>query len=504
MRPIFIEPRIPTRPLHWSPLVEQLQHILPHETVYLVGGIVRDVYLGRNVHDIDLVSVGDGRRIARQIANALRGDYYPLDEERGVGRALVFSEGETWTIDVAQLRGENLWSDLRDRDFTLNAMAVDLQDLDHLLDPLQGMEALEQKILALCNPHSITQDPVRALRGVRMSLTFQLRITPETKTALKSAGDHLTAVSAERIRDEFFKILALPKVTSAIQLLDILGLLPVILPEVLALKGISQSPPHVYDVWGHTLNAVDFMGRVLKLFSTQRNDQDASNFALGMIALNLSHLRADLEAYLDKPHPYGRSQRGLLVLAALLHDIGKATTRTVDSDGRIRFFNHEVVGADMIPTIGARLRLSNEEVDRLKLILKHHLRPKLLHQAGKLTRRAIYRYWRALGEGGLDVGLLSMADFLATYVTQLPHTAWLGYMELQRTLLEGYYIQRQELIEFKPLVSGHVLMETLNLSSGPLIGKLLAGLHEAQAMQEIQTVDEAIAWAKTWLQTPME
>jgi tRNA nucleotidyltransferase/poly(A) polymerase len=491
---------IPKRPLHWSDLVYQLQELLTNDEVYLVGGIIRDVYLGRPIHDIDLVSAEDGRPIARRIANALGGDYYALDSERGVGRALIDWQNKSWTVDVAQFRGADLAEDLADRDFTINAMAVDLQDLDRLLDPLHGEDDLVARLVRLCSPESITHDPVRALRAIRISIELQLRLTPEAKNAIRQDGRLLKQVSDERIRDEFWKILGGKKPMSALILLESLDLLALILPETSLLKELTQSPPHLFDAWRHTLHVVDFMGRILQSIGEERTDATAANFALGMIAYSFADLRPQLQQHLRQPWPNERSHRALLIFAALAHDTGKPLTHSEGDDGRIHFYGHEYASETVVKQWGRLMALSNDEIVRLQAIVRHHMRPlQLSLQSTSLSRRAQYRFWREAGVAGIDVCLLTMADYLGKRGGKVEQQEWIDYLQMIHTLLEGYYRQSETLVNITPLVDGNTLMSRLELSPGPVVGQLIAALHEAQALQQIQSPEEALTWAKVWL-----
>ncbi len=495
-----ITPIASKRPLHWSDLIYQLQDLLVNDEVYLVGGIVRDVYLGREIHDIDLVTATDGRRVGRHIANTLNGDYYPLDDERGVGRALIEWQGKTWTVDVAQFRGVDLQADLEDRDFTVNAIAVDLQDLDHLLDPLAGAEDIEAKIVRVCHPEAIARDPVRALRAVRMSIGLKFKIIPETKIAIRDDGRLLKQVSDERIRDEFLKILGGKKPMAALTLLDTLGLLTLILPEIELLKGVTQSPPHLFDVWRHTLNVVDFLDAILQTIGTERTDATAANFALGMIVYTLADLRQELQHHLSQIWPNERSHRALLILAALAHDMGKPLTRSVTDDGKIHFYRHEEASEQIVKQWGRSLALSNDEIERLQIIVRHHMRPLQLSLHGKsVSRRVQYRFWKDTGVAGVDVCLHTMADYLGKRGGKVEQQDWINYLEMIHTLLDGYFHQSETLVHITPMVDGNTLMKHLNLSPGPLIGQLIADLREAQALQQVQSPEEALAWAGEWL-----
>jgi hypothetical protein len=184
----------------------------------------------------------------------------------------------------------------------------------------------------------------------------------------------------------------------------------------------------------------------------------------------------------------------LLLFAALYHDIGKPRTRQVEEDGRIRFLQHEIVGRKMISERAHRLRLSNNEIERIKTVVKNHLRPILLAQSGNLpTRRAIYRFFRDTGPAGVDICLLSMADVLATYGASLPQKIWINHLDIVRTLLEAWWEQPEERVAPPALVNGHDLVDLFDLEPGPYIGQLLEAIREAQAIGEIRTREEALS-----------
>ena len=334
-----------------------------------------------------------------------------------------------------------------------------------------------------------------------MSLTLKYRLAPETKTAIRQDGPQLSRVSPERVRDELFKLLGTTKPSSVLALLDNLDLLPLLFPEARMMHGVTQSLPHTLDVWRHTLNVMDNLEALLTAFSPRRSDESAANFGLGMVVFSLAHLRGEIMAHVQQLWPTERSHTALLMLAALAHDVGKPMTRTVDPDGRIRFFAHPERGAEIIEQWGTFLHLSNDEMQRLHLVVYHHMRPLMLYNNGELTRRAIYRFWRDLGPAGVDVCLLSCADYLATYGTTLKQDEWLRFVQMIRALLEGYYQQRDELVSFPMLLDGWMIMNHFSLKPGPIIGEILDALREAQAVQEVQTQDEALRWVENWLAT---
>ncbi len=218
--------------LAWSDVVYDLQAFVQQDLlqgapdgVYIVGGAVRDALMRQPIKDIDIaVRAGEGIRLARRIANGMDGAFFPLDHERDVGRALLDTPDGRLSIDVAGFRGESLDADLRDRDFTVNALAVDLRgDLNQVIDPTGGVADVIGKIIRRCNPDALSRDPIRALRAVRQSVQFGFRIEAETLKDIRAQAPRLLDTSIERVRDELFKLLALGKPGAALRVADRLG-----------------------------------------------------------------------------------------------------------------------------------------------------------------------------------------------------------------------------------------------------------------------------------------
>jgi len=484
---------IPDRPLRWDERIDAIRAILaPDETVYVVGGSVRDAYLHRPIHDVDLATPGDGRPLARRIANHFDGAYYALDAERGVGRAIIPWENTQLTIDVAQFRGPDLITDLTKRDFTLNAMAVLLTgSMQDVVDPTGGLEDLAAGQLRHCTPDSIPEDPIRALRAIRASVTFKLIIEAETRASIKQHVTALASISPERIRDEFVQILVSNQPAAALTALYHLGLLQQIVPETSAIQNVKQSAPHQFTVWRHTLQTVEQLNLLLATISPQRNHDTTANVRTGAAAFALDIFRTDLQTHIQHTWPNERPHKSLLMLAALLHDAGKAHTQTTDADGRIRFLNHETTGEQIAEQRGQALRLSNGEITRLTTIIRHHMRPHWLNTDALPSRRAIYRFWRDTGTAGVDICLLAMADYLATHGVTLDSHAWTHYLETIQALLSYYFEHSDDNIIPPPLLSGQELIDIFELAPGPQIGDLLAQLQEAQAVGIVTTKKEA-------------
>ncbi len=208
--------------------------------LYLVGGAVRDAMLGRLSLDLDFAAPADGIRLARRVADVLEADVFPLDDVRDTGRVIVtLADGLREKLDFATYRGDSLEDDLRHRDFTVNAMAVDLRSMS-LLDPLGGAADLRAGKLRACAETSMCDDPIRVLRGIRLAAGLGFQIDPSTRQAMKSAAPLIEGISPERVRDELFHILEGPQASASVRALDMLGVLRHILPELEAMKGVQQ------------------------------------------------------------------------------------------------------------------------------------------------------------------------------------------------------------------------------------------------------------------------
>ncbi|MBN2148490.1 MAG: HD domain-containing protein, partial [Anaerolineales bacterium] len=258
-----------------------------------------------------------------------------------------------------------------------------------------------------------------------------------------------------------------------------------------------QSPPHILDVWEHTLDVIKRLEAILEVLAPAYDPDKAASLILGLVVLRLGRYRQQIQAHLSESLNPNRTLRSLLFFAALYHDVGKPETRTQQPDGRVRFFEHDQLGQILTSTRAQALHLSNVEIERLKVIVRHHMRPLLLAQMDELpSRRAIYRYFRDTGPAGVDICLLSLADTLGTYGASLPQEVWARQLDVIRLLLEAWWEKPSENIAPPPLLNGRDLIEQLGLQPGPLIGQLLEAIREAQASGQVTTPEQAIALAE--------
>ena len=501
----------PVDSLKISPLLKTVVDALPDEQpLYLIGGAVRDALLGRVSHDLDFglpraeKKSADPMRVARHIADKIGAAYYPLDTERGAARlVLIHEDGTRDSLDFATFRGDSLEEDLRGRDFTLNAIALDVRT-EQIYDPLGGANDLRQKVLRACAPTSLSDDPIRILRAIRLAASFGFKIFPETRQLMKAAVSGLPETSVERRRDELFRILGGAQPQTALRALEMLGVLDEILPELVEMKGVEQSAPHVDDVWSHTLNVLRHLGTILTALAPEYDESNAAEFYNGLLVMRLGRYREQFNAHFAEGLTTDRSLYSLLFFAALYHDVAKPSNRSVDDDGRIRFFGHETEGALVAANRMRELHLSNDEIDRVQRVIRHHMRihsmvSRLFNEQDQPSRRAIYRFFRDAREAGVDLIILSLADLRATYEHTLPEDLWKTALDVCRMLLENYWERPAEVVKPPSFLDGHEVMDAFALMPSPQVGKLLEAIREAQAMGEISTKDEALAFGRAWL-----
>ena len=441
----------------------------------LVGGAVRDAWLGRRPPggvDLDVAVPAGALGLARRVAQRLRGAFVPLDPERGTGRAVVRGV----RLDVTDFRGPTLAADLAARDFTVNALAVPLRELvtrgaAPIVDPTGGLADLRARRLRAPDPRVLADDPLRALRGVRLEAALAFRLTRGTAAAIRDVAPALAAVAAERARDELLAVLALPDTARAFRRMDALGLLGVLVREVEPMRATAQPAPHRFPVLEHSFRALAGADRVLARLAA------------------LVPFGEDLGAHMDEPLGGGVTRGQVLKLAALLHDVAKPETRRV-VQGRVRFFEHDLVGAERARAIGQRLRLPERAVGVLARLVRHHLRPMHLGASGRLTQRARYRFYRDLREDTQDLLLLALAD-AAAVTGASPLRVW-RRAPLIRDLLSGW--QEQQAVEAAPLLRGEDVMHRLGIAPGPAVGRALERVREAQALGRVTTRDEALAY----------
>lgn len=441
---------------------------------YLVGGTVRDWLLGpaEAARDLDVAIPTDPKAAAGGSAGALGGTLVPLDE--ATVRVVFPGPGGPWRLDLARYRGPTILDDLRLRDFTVDAMAVALLGgvAGALLDPTGGRADLRLRLVRHVYAVAFTDDPLRTLRAVRLAAALHGTIAPETQPLIRQAAAGLARVAGERIRDEVIKIFSSGEAARWAREMDDLGTLAVLVPAARAMQEVPASPPHRLDLWEHSLEVLrlteDLLAEPGRWFP-----EDAAEI--------VARAGEVLEGEIPRRSP--------AALFALLHDVGKPATRSVDPDGRVRFLGHAEAGAAILADLAARLRLGRRAADFLDHMERAHMRPILLAAEPALTPRARYRFFRDLGSTALDVLLHSVADVGGTGGTEGP--AWEAHLRFARDML-AFRRERMRPVQVAPPLSGDEVMALTGIGPGPLVGHILERAAEAAALGQVRSPAECL------------
>ena len=415
---------------------------------YIVGGYVRDIFLERPSNDMDFVTVGSGIEVAKAVARRI-GKRAHLAVFRTYGTAQV--KTRQWELEFVGARRESYRRDSRNpivedgtldddqkrRDFTINAMAICLNKARYgeLLDPFDGIGDMERRIIRTPLDPDITfsDDPLRMMRAVRFATQLDFDIYPETFDAIRRNAKRIHIITRERIAEELMKIMRTPRPSRGWLLLDQSGLLPLIFPELAALKGIETVNGRGHkDNFMHTMQVLD----------------------------NVAAASDDV----------------WLRWAALLHDVGKARTKRWDPQLGWTFHNHNFIGEKMVPKIFAKMRLPlNEQMKYVKKLVGLHMRPIALVE-DEVTDSAVRRLLFDAGDDIDDLMTLCKADITSK-----------NQIKVQR-FRENFDLVKQKLVDieekdrvrnFQPPIDGEEIMQTFGLAPSRPVGYIKDAIKDA-------------------------
>ena len=437
----------------------------------LVGGPVRDAFLGRLGNDLDLTTNATPEQILT-LVSGWADSTWDVGARFGTiginknGYKLELTTYRSESYDAASRKpevnfGDSLEGDLGRRDFTINAMAIKLPSLE-FVDLYDGLDDLANKVIRTPQTAelSFSDDPLRMLRAARFAAQLNFTVADDVISAMREMKSRLSIVSVERIRDEFNKLILGAKPRLGLILLVETGLLELFLPEIPALQLAEDEHNRHKNIYEHSITVLE---QAIELEQTHE-----------------PKLEPDL----------------ILRLAALLHDIGKPKTRKFE-DNRVTFHHHEVVGAKMTRKRMKELRYSNEEIDQVSLLVELHLR---FHgfSGGEWTDSAVRRYVTDAADQLLRLHKLTRADS-TTRNARKAQALQLSYNTLEQRIAE--LMAQEELNAIRPDLDGNEIMQILNLKPGPEVGAAYKHMLEVRLEQGPLTKDAAIAELNRWWQS---
>jgi len=431
---------------------------------YLVGGTVRDALLGRECYDLDLAIAGQAMPLVRLVADEIHGAYVPLDAEHDVARVVVMAGSRQQHFDFVGLGGESIEANLWARDFTVNAMALELTDgFGDLIDPTGGRADLQAGLLRVVYEDAFQDDPLRILRALRLRGTLGFSLTSDTEALARSWAPMLEQVSSERIRDELVQMLGLDRAAETLSYAADLGVLGVVLPELGSDRALVDEG----------IRTVSSLERCFGPWIARGTPGNLSEKPPEEHILQLLRETSGLMDHWTGTLSSGRARWLMLKLAALLSAIPESPHTA--------------------PKVSRRLHFSRRETRYLAATLRGTTWSSIWDTQVAPEPLAIYRYYDAVGDAGIDGAALRVAVCLARVDEE---SALQACLDRAARLMKAWFEEHSVLVDPPALLTGHDIMETLAVERGPEIGELLRRVREAQVQGIVKTREEAIAYLR--------
>lgn len=457
-------------------ILSKIADEFPNNEIYIVGGTVRDFYFGIKSYDRDIiVCEADAKDFALKLNKIFDSAYVPLDEENKIYRIVLHEkedDNHQSIIDITNPIGGNIEQDLKRRDLTINAIAVNIHT-EEILDLFGGTADIKNKTLNYIEETNFVDDPLRLLRVYRFQALLNFDITDKTRSVILKYNTLINKPAKERINYELMKMFSGAYTDKALLNMDTTRLLEEIFPVINELKQVPPNTHHHLDLFHHSIETV----RQIQLIYEN------------------SDLR--VKEHLNKVDFGGFSRLAHLKLAGFLHDIGKFSTWTIDKDtGRHRFIKHDDIGAKLVKPILKNLCFSNKQINYIAEMIKNHIYPSQLMTSQDVNEKAMTRYLRKLENNVIDNIILAKADRLSARGEVITDEIIESNIRNLDKLLEFYFSSLETLAPLPKLLDGNDIMQILNIKPSPKLGEILNALHESQLNGDITTKEDAIEFIK--------
>ena len=437
--------------------------------IYLVGGTVRDFYMGLESTDRDIIVMDqEAREFALKLSELFQATFVPLDEENKIYR-IVLPDKINY-IDVTNPVGDSIEKDLMRRDLTINAIAVNIRT-GELIDISGGVTDIMNKCINYVNELNFVDDPLRLLRVYRFQALYGFQLAPETINAVCKYSDLIHKPAVERINYELLKLFGGEYAHVALENMNKTWILEEIFPFVKELKQVPPNSHHHLDLFHHSIETV----KQVQILYNEAPDE--------------------VKEHLSKIDFGGFSRLAHLKLAAFMHDIGKFSTWTIE-EGKHRFIKHDDVGSKMSVKILKDLHFSNKQIDYISSMIKYHIYPSHVMTSPQITEKIMMRYVRKMDTNSIDAIILAQADRLSARGPEITDQIVERNITSLNMLLRFYLEARETLKPLPKLLSGNDVIQILNIKPSKRLGEIMDALHEAQISGDVITKEHAIEFVK--------
>ncbi len=444
--------------------------------IYLVGGGIRDILLGKapeNIHDFDIIVTDEN---AKTFAEKFAQKYnvsalIPLDVENNIYRIVM--EDKINYIDVTNPINNSLNDDISRRDLTINSVVYNIRTFE-ILDLYNGISDIKNKIIRGISEENFTDDPLRIIRAFRFASVLGFDIEEKTKSYINKHKDKILMPAVERRNCEILKLFGGKYADSVIETMDNMGIIDIIFPIMLDVKKVPPNTHHHLDLFHHSLSTVKF---IQEIYETSSNE---------------------VKSHLEAIDFGGDTRLAHLKLAGFLHDIGKFSTWTIEDSGRHRFIRHDEIGADIAKGILKEQKFSKKQIEYISFIIRNHIYPSAVVSAPNISDKIYMRYVRKAGDNSIDLITVAKADRLSARGEAVTDDMVKENISNLNKLQNFYLKVKPTLVPLPKLLDGGQIMKIKNIKPSKELGMIISALTEAQQEGLVNTYAEAVEFVKNF------